>query len=304
MSSSKDLATAGVISKLSIRQWSGRKGDKHASRETAARNQADEAMVRVSKTLVPKAALEPIRQLAGEVRAFHYDSTVCWSEGAQFLPARLSIPYSAAMQNFKLRFDQLVADFCSQYSGLIDNAPTLLGQLFRTGDYPSPAQMRELFSIDVSYEPVPEAGNFFASLATTALSEFRRDLEQKNEQREKAMRQDLWERLRDPVLKMAEALSNPDRIFRDTLVTNVTDIAQRIDALNVFNDPNLTSVAASLRTTLATLEPNVLRTSQDDRAAAAQTAREMADRITRNMSGYMSFDVAGAAVAPISAIAA
>jgi hypothetical protein len=291
MTSSKDLAAAGVISKLSIRQWSGRKGDKQASRETAARNQADETMVRVSKSLIPKEALEPIKQLAGEVRAYHYETTVCWSEGAQFLPARLSMAYSAAMQEFKIGFDRLVGDFCAEYSTLIENAPTLLGNLFRPGDYPAPAEMRELFSIDVSYEPVPEAGNFFANLATTALSEFRRDLEKKNELRERAMRQDLWQRLRDPVLKMAEALSQPDKIFRDTLVSNVTDIAQRIDGLNVFNDPHLTSVAASLRTTLATLEPNVLRTSQEDRAAAAEAARAMADRIAQNMSSYMSFDV-------------
>lgn len=90
---------------------------------------------------------------------------------------------------------------------------------------------------------------------------------------------------------MAEALSQPDKIFRDTLVSNVTDIAQRIDGLNVFNDPQLTSVAATLRTTLATLEPNVLRTSQEERAAAAEAARAMADRIAQNMSAYMAFDV-------------
>jgi hypothetical protein len=294
MTSSQDLATAGVISKLSIRQWSGRKGDKQASRETAARNQADEGMVRVSKSLIPKEALEPIKQLAGEVRAYHYDNTVCWSEGAQFLPARLSMPYSAAIQEFKLRFDRAVSHFCAEYSTLIENAPTLLGNLFRPEDYPAPAEMRELFSIDVSYEPVPEAGNFFANLATTALSEFRRDLEKKNELRERAMRQDLWQRLRDPVLKMAEALSNPDKIFRDTLVSNVTDIAQRIDGLNVFGDPHLTSVAAALRSTLATLEPSVLRTSQEERAAAAETARVMADRIAQNMSAYMAFDASAA----------
>jgi hypothetical protein len=294
MTSSKDLAAAGVISKLSIRQWSGRKGDKQASRETAARNQADETMVRVTKSLIPKEALEPIKKLAGEVRDYHYDNTVCWSEGAQFLPARLSIPYAAAIQEFKLRFEPLVAVFCREYSTLIENAPTLLGNLFRPGDYPDPDEMHKLFSIDVSYEPVPEAGNFFANLATTKLSEFRQDLERKNELRERAMRQDLWQRLRGPVLKMAEALSNPDKIFRDTLVSNVTDIAQRIDGLNVFGDPHLTSVAATLRTTLATLEPDVLRGSQEERAAAAETARAMADRIARNMSAYMAFDASAA----------
>ncbi|HEX4960394.1 MAG TPA: hypothetical protein VF173_06120 [Thermoanaerobaculia bacterium] len=286
--SSPNLALAGVISKLSIRQWSGRKSDKSASRDTAARHQAAESMVRVSKDLVPKDALEPIRRFANEVRAFHYDHTICWSEGAQFLPARLTIPYSGAMQEFKLGFDSLVAGFCAQYAKLIEEAPTLLGQLFQQDDYPAPGRMRQHFSLDVDFEPVPEAGHFFAGLASNALDAFREDLEAKNEQRENAMRQDLWQRLHEPVLKMAEALRDPDRIFRDTLVTNIAGIAERIDDLNIFDDPSLASLASSVRTTLATLEPGLLRASPSDRAAAASAARELADSIARKMSPFMS----------------
>lgn len=292
MSTSIDLASAGVICKLSIRQWSGRRSDKQAGRETATRNSANVNMVRVSKTLIPEKALEPIRKLANEVRTYHYENTVVWAEGAQFLPARLSIPYSAAMQDFRLRFDQLASSFCSDYPGFIESAPDLLGSLYRAEDYPSATKMRTLFCLDVSYEPVPQEGHFFANLASNALSEFRRDLERKNEQREQEMRRDLWERLRDPVLKMAEALGTPDRIFRDTLVTNVRDIAQRIDALNLFGDPEISSIAATLRQSFSSLDPDSLRHSEEERAAAAQIARSMADRIADNMSGFMSLSAA------------
>jgi hypothetical protein len=292
MSNSIDLASAGVISKLSIRQWSGRRGDKQAGRETAARNRADEKMVRVSKSLIPAESLEPIKKLATEVRTYHYENTIVWAEGAQFLPARLSIPYSAAMQEFRLRFEGLARIFCEQYPGFIESAPKLLGELYCPEDYPTPARMKRLFALDVSYEPVPEAGHFVANFASTTLSEFRRDLEKKNEQREREMRRDLWERLRDPVLKMAEALSQPDRIFRDTLVTNVHDIAERIDSLNVFNDHELASVAATLRGTLAELDPDLLRSSSTDRTAAAEAARSMADRIAASMTGFMSMGLA------------
>ena len=59
-----DLANAGVIVKLNIRQWSGRKGDKQAGRKTAERKGAEAHMVRVSKSLIPLDALEPIRRLS------------------------------------------------------------------------------------------------------------------------------------------------------------------------------------------------------------------------------------------------
>jgi hypothetical protein len=292
MTTTIDLAQAGVISKLSIRQWSGRRGDKQAGRETAARNHADEKMVRVSKCLIPSDALEPIKRLTQEVRTYHYDNTIVWAEGAQFLPSRLSVPYSAAMQEHRLRFEDLASDFFARYPSLVEAAPEHLGGLFCPEDYPTPQRMRSLFGLEISYEPVPEAGHFLAELASTTLAEYRRNLERKNEERERAMRRDLWERLREPVAKMAEALSDPDKIFRDTLVGNVHDIAERIDSLNVFEDPGIATVAATLRETLATLDPDRLRTSPPDRTAAAQEARSMADRIAESMSGFMSLGLA------------
>lgn len=292
MTQSIDLATAGVIVKLNIRQWSGRKGDKQAGRETAARNHADASMVRVSKTLIPVEALEPIKQLSQTVRTYHYDNTVVWAEGAQFLPARLSMPYSAAIQDFKLRFEALVAEFCTRYPQLVETAPELLGKLHCPEDYPTPQRMRTLFGLDVSYEPVPQAGHFFSQFASTTLAEYRKNLELKNRERERAMRRDLWERLREPILKMAEALSDPDRIFRNSLVGNVQDIAERIDSLNVFDDPEIMSIASVIRETLSSLDPDRLRHSTEDRIAAADAARLMADRIARSMSGYMAEEIA------------
>jgi hypothetical protein len=295
MTNSSDLSLAGVISKLTIRLWSGRKGDRQAGRDTAARHNATDGMVRVSKTLVPKTALEPLQKLATEARTYHYEHTIVWAEGAQFLPARLTIPYSTALQDFRLRFDQLASDFTRQYPQLVDTAPDLLGQLYQEDDYPTADSIRDHFSLDVSYEPVPETGNFFANLASSTLDQFRRDLEEKNLRREQEMRRDLWERLRGPVLKMAEALSNPDRIFRDSLVANVQDIAERIDLLNVFDDPQLAEIGAAIRQTLSPLDPQDLRHCEADRTAAAKSAQDLADQIARNMRGYMSLSLLAAA---------
>jgi hypothetical protein len=289
---SSHLAAAGVISKLSIRQWTGRASDKPAGRETAKRNRAQETMVRVHKTLVPQEALEPIQHLASQVRTYHYDNTVAWSPGAHFLPAKLSMAYSAAIQEFRLTFDGLAREFYVQYPSLVQRAPNLLGDLFRPKDYPSLAKMKALFGIDVSYEPVPEGGHFFANLASSTLEEFRRDLEAKNSEREKLMRKDLWKRLHDPVLKMADSLSKTDRTFHDTLVTNIRDIATRMDDLNVFDDPELRHMAAALRRTLSRLDPNVLRSSEGDRAQAAAEAQRMAAKISDAMAGYMSLQLA------------
>jgi hypothetical protein len=287
-----DFARAGVISTLSIRQWSGRRGDRQAGVDTANRHSAQEGMIRVSKSLVPKEALEPIRKLATEARTYHYNNTIVWTDGSQFLPARLSMGYSQAMQNFRVRFDTLATNFCRSYPTYIENAPELLGRLFSSEDYPTPEEMRHRFSLEVSYEPVPSADHFFAELAEDSLAEFRRDLENKNAMREREMHRDLWERLRDPVVKMADALSKPDQIFRDSLVGNVVDIAERIDSLNIFDDPQMSGIAAHLRERFKNLDPDVLRVSEKERADAAETARGIANRIAASMCGFMDLSLA------------
>lgn len=284
-----ELAHSGVICRLEIRQWSGRRGDKQAAEETASRNQANRSMIKVSKTLIPEKALEEVRRIQQEARAYHYDNTIPWSKGSQFLPARLSIAYSAAMQSLRQKFHGSVEQFCSAYPEYFRLAPELLGRLYRKDDYPPPARMRAHFLFDVSYEPVPQAGHFFVDLASSTLGEFRRDLEQKNQERERAMRRDLWERLRTPVLKMADTLAQPDKIFRDSLVLNIREVASRIDDLNVFDDPSLSSLAGELQRTLGLLNPDALRNSSADRSSAAQAARNAADRITQNMTGIMTF---------------
>jgi hypothetical protein len=288
MTDTVNLAKAGVIAKLRIRQWSGRRSDRQAARDTASRNRADKAMIRVSKDLIPRHALDAVRKIATEIRTYHYDNTISWEEGAHFLPTRLAISYTKSMQDFKIRFDSAVSLFCSSYRLHIAKAPQLLGDLYRQEDYPSTTEIRTLFHLDVAYEPVPESIHFLADLAAGTLAAFRSDLEERGREREQRMRQELWERLREPVVKMAQALGEPDRIFRDSLVRNVREMAERIDLLNVVADPSLASIAASVSSTLGSLDPEALRASAPDRLLAANAAQEIADRIERNMGLLMS----------------
>jgi hypothetical protein len=72
---------------------------------------------------------------------------------------------------------------------------------------------------------------------------------------------------------MHEKLSDPDAIFRDTLVTNARELCDVLTRLNIGEDSHLEDIRQSLERLALNNEPETLR--KDDRARA-QVADETA----------------------------
>jgi Protein of unknown function (DUF3150) len=286
-----DIARAGVLCRLRISQWTGRKADTKAGEETAERHSAEKQMVSVQKTLIDPKALDPIKKVANEARTFHYESTLSWEKGQQFLPTRKAVEYAEAMQDYRLRFERLCEEFFEAYPRHVAAARLKLGTLYRERDYPDNRRIRKLFRLEPFYEPIPEESHFIADLTGDMLREMRRKLESENLQREACMRRELWERLYKPVSHMAERLAEPDPTFRNTLITNIREVVEQMAGLNVFNDPALEDMARHLGKTLASLDPDALRNSSEMREAAATTARKAVAKIDRAMSAFMAAGV-------------
>jgi hypothetical protein len=85
---------------------------------------------------------------------------------------------------------------------------------------------------------------------------------------------------------MADTLSIPDKIFRDSLVTNVRELCDILPALNIANDPALTDLTADIEDRLASLSPSALRTQPSTRESAALDAAALLDSITQRLSSY------------------
>jgi homoserine kinase len=70
---------------------------------------------------------------------------------------------------------------------------------------------------------------------------------------------------------MADKLSTPDAVFRDSLVTNLSDLCDLIPALNFSGDSELATLAEATRAKLAGIDPQKLR---DDFKVRGQIAGE------------------------------
>ncbi len=95
--------------------------------------------------------------------------------------------------------------------------------------------------------------------------------------------QDCWKRLYSVVSKAAQKLNEPDAIFRDSLIENISDLCTMLPKLNVMEDPNLESMRQAIETTVGGINPDQVR----DNAEVRKTAVQSLDEITSKMSAFM-----------------
>jgi hypothetical protein len=284
---------------LSISMFAPTKTDKKATKEVISANHASEDAGRFVKAVIPKEALESIKTVASEARAYHNKKSLPWNDnGARILPSVYYTEYTDKMRQLKARFDAEVAKFCAKYQDLVDQRRTQLQAMFNPNDYPSKDVVKDKFSFKTSFDYIPSGEDFRVSLAEEDLAAVRSEIDGRVKEAVDRARLDLWQRVAEPVKHMAIALKDPKKKFHDTLVGNIREILALVPALNVTNDPQLDAIRAEIEAELVVHSPNNLRQSKILRKETCNAA----NAILEKMAGFMPMLTGeSTAVAPIEA---
>jgi hypothetical protein len=290
------IQSRAMLANLSIGVFSPKKTDKKVTREVIDQHQAAESAGKFVKQLLPEEALEAIKKLSTEIRQYHYENTLPWSdEGARILPSAHYMTYVDKMRSFSAQFDGHVDAFMARYDEFRETARGRLKGMYTPGDYPSKDRVRKKFKFKTSFLPLPEASDFRLEMAGAEIQELRAQMEQKVAEASETARHDLWQRLAVPLKTMAERLSDPGAKIYDTLVGNLKDIVGLIPALNVTGDQNLEEIRLQVKAELTRVSTESLRKS-------SSTRREIAGRanaILATMSGYLPPDGSTGASGPM-----
>lgn len=263
-----------MLAQVSISQWTGRRYDKTVSQEVEKAHAARDAG-RFNKMLVDKALLDPIAKLAGEIRQYHYDKTLPWSnDGARLLPSKLFMDYSTWLRNHRDKFNTLVRDLVSKYPDEVQAARQRLGTMYNPEDYPAPSEIGRKFAIEVEFVPVPDARDFRVEVTNEVAEEIRESITKAVEARQTQAIKDCYRRAYDVVSKIHERLSDPKAIFKDSLIENARDLADVLPSLNILDDPRLTVLQADIER-LTKHAPRTLRNASWTRAEVAGIAGEI-----------------------------
>jgi hypothetical protein len=180
------------------------------------------------------------------------------------------------MTHLQTEYQRLVQNFLDAYSWEIQNAQLKLGDLFNPDEYPSADSLTSKFRFGMNYMPLPDAGDWRVSIGSETESALRSQYEGYYATQLQTAMGDVWSRAHDALTKMSERLdyadSNTKKVFRDSLVTNVTDMIELLGACNVTGDPVMARAQRDLDEAMRGITPDALR---EDPYLRAETRRKV-----------------------------
>jgi hypothetical protein len=271
-----------VIAKISVSQWTASKTDKKVTENIAVNARAKTEMCRFVKTLIPKEALESIKQNTTKIRELYKENTLPWLDGgARVIPSAKLIEFSAAVDDLKQERELLVKNFIDNYDYYVEQARQDLGILFDESNYPKKDSLVKAFDVKFNVEPLPNGEDFRKhEMSDEDRAKFEKQLQERFKAGEEMAIKDLWKRLYTVVLKMNEKLKDQDAIFRDTLISNIKDVVAIIPDLNISNDENLNKMVSEVKDCLCACSPEEVRKDKVLRKNTADKAGELLNKMS------------------------
>lgn len=265
-----------MLATLHVKCWSGKMQDRKATKEIEDLHNANHAGKFVKNLVRGDGILKELKSLAGEIRTYHYAKSLAWNDnGDRLLPAKLYFEYLNKMNEMKQKFLSLAADYATNiYPEEIEEAKQRLNGLFQESDYPTPAGVLAAFSVECKIMPVSEASDFRVDITEDEVDRIKTQITEHLKESESVAVGDTLDRIKSCLSAMVERLSQPEAVFRDSLVTNIQDLVKVLPALNLFEDARIGKLCDEMKT-LAAFSPSVLRNNESARHQAAERAKQL-----------------------------
>lgn len=285
------ISSKAMLVYLNITGWSGRKFDDKTSTEIAEKHGTTVRRAgNYNKCLIDQEARtwRQVKRAEDRVRKYHYEHTLKWSvNGAQMVTAAMFFEYAAQMQKLETSLRQAWAEFFTAYPSLKENARRELNGMYDESAYPSIDELKSRFTYGIDYYPLPTGDDMErlrdAIGVNAEIDAMAQNVEDRVEAAVQDAMRDVAKRVYEPVRSMASALAQDKKVFRDSLVENVRDIAALLPKLNVTGDPELDAISTEIKAKLTAAAPAALREDGDLRAQVAKDA----DEIARKMAAFM-----------------
>jgi len=284
-----NVDTCAMLVEFSAPMWTARKLDRTTTDEVVhSKNAGSHDAARVNKNLLAgRMELEVIQKHINATRQYVYDHTIPWSDrGMRLLPSVDFPAFDSRMQDAEDTFVKLVDEFDRVYPTLITAQAMALGAMFNRDDYPDPSTIRNKFSWQVNYMPVPSAGDFRVDIGNAAAAELRRKLVEMADRRVEEAVRGLWEMCREHMQRMSRQLTvemaadgteRKSKLY-DSLLDNGLDLCKRMRSLNVINDAQLEQARIELEQCLTSVDMSDLRKDVNARREIKARVDDLLDK--------------------------
>ena len=259
------LQDSAMLVSLYLTQWSARKLDRSTSYEVFDAKHADHDLGRFNKQIIPKRYLKNIQQVTNKIRNYHYSNTLPWNhKGADLLPSRHYLKYTQRMGELQEKFNQAVDEFIQAYPTIIQQVKNNLNDLYDTADYPRVDQIQNKFQMQITMTPVPDSGDFRIDINQKELDKLKANLDEQVAAANTAAEQELFSRLYSTIAKAVLTLRVPKKIFRNTLILNISDQCEKIKTMNINDNQKLAVLADQIQEHTTNINIDDLRDKEDN----------------------------------------
>lgn len=219
-----------------------------------------------------------------DVYQYHMRNTAPWlDDGMRVLPSKSYFDYSQAMSELMATARRKVDELAVVWDQLVIEDMQRLGPLARSEDYPK--DIRSKYSVGLKFLPIPTASDFRVHIS----DEDKATLASAISEAESGVTRHLLAEMLEPVKRAVEKLSVPigaeGSIFRDSLLSNLIEVADRAKKLNVMDDLAVETIIDAINANVKGYVQNPDRLRED--VAARSDAQAQLDEIMNKMSAFM-----------------
>ena len=206
------------------------------------------------------------------VYGFHMLHTVPWlDDGMRMLPADQYFDYNQGIRELIHQAERTADELAARWDEYVQADMARLGPLADIRDYPT--DIRNRFAVSIKFLPVPSSSDFRVQIS----DEDRASLDQALVEAEQRATVHLLEDMLEPVRRAVEKLSTPigqeGSIFRDSLISNMIEAAQRARKLNVAGDARITAMVDEIIRTATPIALSAHQVREDNKVREDKAAQ-------------------------------
>lgn len=284
------LASNYMLCDLQIRSWSGKRMDKNASEELITSKNATKDSGAFQKNLLASAGdeLKAVHQMAASLRHFVYQRTLPWTStsegikrGERLIASSVAMDFLTELKGPKREYDDAVVKLVAVWDLRVGQAMQNLGLLANSLDYPTAAEIPEMFSVRVDMRPIPTQGDFTRLNIPAQLAQ---GLAARHAQTAQVQVANAMGEMRDRMLTELERINTQmskhangekTRLY-ESLITNMQGLVQMARNMNLTNNPKLAELADRIEMKLLQNPVEVYKQDPAKAAVMASHARELA----------------------------
>lgn len=270
MTTQESIAQSAMLVSLSFTLPRQSKLNKAEAEKVEDTNSAKHGVAKVSvfyfqeRTATGKTndALADLKTFLGAWRSEHNRLTRPWDSGnTRLLPMQLIERYMNMKSRFEEEAPAIVQAFLAVVPTWAQSAPDRMGDLFDEEDFPTFDEVRQSISYDTAMIPLPtgEQWKRIAIISPDLAATMENTTNERVQKAVEEARVQTWKDVTKPLENIVNVLSKDrPRIF-ESLLGNLNESLDLLDAFNLSKDPDLTRFGQQARETLAGITAEDLR---------------------------------------------